>query len=127
MYARNGWHRWLGRLCAAAGTTVVAATPVAAQVNYCPPAPCPAPTFAAPGVTPPATGTPAPSTTAPDAPPTVAVARESSGLALSGNTVAMAPFMMGDLASTSYVCGLVCFPIRTVVTTPPVIVPGTRP
>jgi hypothetical protein len=30
--------------------------------------------------------------------------------------------MMGDLPATSYICGLVCFPVRTVVTTPPVVI-----
>src|SRR5438874_2012817 len=109
------WPRRLSRRCAAAGLMVLVAAPAVAQTykNYCPPAPCPMPSYYAPGVTTPAwppqppaapgTAAPAPMPAVPGADaaaaPTVSVAPESSGLALSGSTVAMAatPFMMGDL------------------------------
>ena len=107
------WRRWLSRLFAGAGFTVLAAAPATAQVpsyggTYCPPSPCPAPIYRAPGVTTPAwppavpTAPPtgeaappsaaaAPTTPLPEAAaPSPAVAPESSALALSGRGAALA-------------------------------------
>jgi hypothetical protein len=94
------WRRWFASLFAGAGLTVLSAAPTPAQ-TYCPPAPCPTPIYQipwsgvptqpAPGVTPPSTAIPTPPTTpTPEAPSPVSVEPESSALALSGGTVALA-------------------------------------
>src|SRR6476469_1469881 len=70
---------------------------------------------------PPVTASP-PSRSPPEAHTTLAPPQDGSGLALSGSTAAMnfTPFMMGDLPTTSYICGMVCFPAVQVVNIPPV-------
>src|SRR5437763_479071 len=78
--------RWLSRLFAGAGITVLSATAAHAQVN-CPPSPCP-PIYGAPGVAiPPPSG--APGAGAAEA-PSPNVGPEGSAQALSGGSVAMA-------------------------------------
>ncbi len=117
MHSHHIWRRWLGRLCAGTGFALLALSPAFAQVaqtqgTCCPPPPCGAPVYRAPGMaTPtwPPAAAPAPSAAAPspaapstaapspmppvsgpEVAPSVSIAPESSGLALSGSTVAMA-------------------------------------
>jgi hypothetical protein len=105
--------RWVSGLVAGVGLVVVTATAARAQYNppACPPVPCP-PGYYRPGALPltPVPGTVPPSTTAPPTTPTEAgapeagapfsFAPESSALALSGGTAAVAtgaaPQMIGD-------------------------------
>jgi hypothetical protein len=97
--------RWLCRLFAGAGVTILAATPASAQVTEtgwgkCPPTPCPAPGYQTMPAWPPASTAPsttAPSTGAPgtlppgaEGAPVVSPAAEGSALALSGSNVALA-------------------------------------
>jgi hypothetical protein len=102
--------RWVRSLFAGAGLTLLAAPAAPAQTvynpPYCPPAPCLPPGYApgvmpltpAPGMTPPSTATPPTTpttpptqeTAAPEAASPFAFAPESSALALSGGTAAVA-------------------------------------
>ncbi len=105
MHSRYSCRRWLRRLVAGAGVTVLTATPALAQTVspggvYCPPSPCP-PAYSVPGVVMPgwpSAGTPqSPSARSPESPaPTPApeaaapsVAPESSALALSGGSAVL--------------------------------------
>lgn len=99
MHSKLVWRRWLSRLFACAGCIAATATSASAQNVWnsggvCPPPPC-----CPPACQTPVTGTPAtptePGAPAPNPltePPSVApsIGPESSGLALSGSTVAMA-------------------------------------
>ena len=123
---RNRLFKSIGLCVGLASGTIAAAEPgdLTALLGQ-PPTP-PATTPPAPPVRPTPPPTP-PATTPPGltTPPTLAPVTSpfsETPQSLSSSGAGFTPYMMGDLPATSYICGLVCFPIRQIVTIPPVIV-----
>jgi hypothetical protein len=88
----------------------------------------PAPPTTPPTTTPPVRPTTPPATTPPGLTNQPTLAPVSSPFnappqSVSSSGAGFTPYMMGDLPATSYVCGMVCFPVRQVVTIPPVVPP----